>query len=564
MTDRIVEHATSMVEDLWSIWMELGLRPTRMQSRMDEAVILVQETMTHCVNTEKENKEKMIRYRDFRRQQIDDMLLALHMEPFVVSEEQPLLDQAKLLRDKFEGLKHVKDERMEQLHKLLQKRDMLCHRLAETVPELKLETNIPSELEIMNLQTYVSDLEVVRGKRFNKFMTVKKALQALVSRLEMQPESEFEKQVLLQPEHDFILSEKNERRVVDLHQTLTAKIHTNTETKEQVIDRLQYLWKQMDMTEEGHLILQHYTGISDRVIEQLKEIELSKFEQMRKERMGEFIEKVKLEVEEWYETCCFDDARMQEFRGQLDHLEPESEEMLNKWEENLKFLQDYYTQNKKIFDLLESWRVCWEEFETIENNEKDPDRYKNRRIPSTQIMKEQQQKRQLERKIAKLETELVSICKDLASQGKPFHVYSNLLSDYVSGKRIEHEALKENEKAMKKTAKAQKTVLESQGLTRAMGRGGNIVPRTQATPTKRKAGPQSSSRDNSLVSPTKRKAAAMQMTPLAPPAVPHLVRQATVVKSTSSLKKPIGLAARGRAASQMSLLSVNEDEFQVS
>ena len=169
----------------------------------------------------------MIRYRDYRRQQIDDMLSALHLPPFQSQSHLPLLDEAKMLKIKFEELKHVKDERMEQLTKLMEKRDSLCDILFEPAKELKLQTNIPSELEIMDLQTYVSDLNVMRNKRFNQFVTVKKAIVSLAAELEVEAKTEMEKMVLLQPEKEFILSEKNLKKVVDLHQSLTAKIDQN-------------------------------------------------------------------------------------------------------------------------------------------------------------------------------------------------------------------------------------------------------------------------------------------------------------------------------------------------
>ena len=318
------------------------------------------------------------------------------------------------------------------------------------------------------------------------------------------------------------------------------------------------------MSDEGLRILSKYPGISDRIIDDLSKNELAKFEAVRRERMADFIEKVKAEVESWWETCCFDEDRIQEFKSSVADLEPESEDVLNKWEEQLMFLKEYHAEHKKIFDSLESWRCCWEEFETIENNEKDPDRYKNRRIPSTQIMKEQQQKKQLERKIAKLEEQMITTSRDLVAQGKSFRIYSSLLSDYVTGKRVEHEEVKENEKAMKKTAKNQKTMMEAQGMIRAQYRGGNIVPRAQATPTKRAALPPSS-RDTSEISPSKTRKVlnSKQTTPMAPPV---LTRQNTITKSSSTLKKPAAstLATRGRTASQMSIMSVNEEEFQVS
>lgn len=563
MLAQLHDETRTLVSDLSAVWTQLGLRPAREQERIDAIMVLVREVITYCSVTEKETMEKMIKYRDYRRHQIDDMLSALHLPPFETQGNLPLLDEAKMLKIKFEELKQVKEERMEQLSSLLAKRDSLCDILDEKAKELKLETNIPSEVEIMNLQTYVSDLNVIRNKRFNQFMTVKKAVVALAVELEMKAKTDLEKKVLDEPEKEFILSEKNLKKVVDLHQSLKAKIDENTQKKNKIVERLEYLWKQLDMSDDGVRILNKYPGISDRIIDELSFKELSKYEALRKERMADFIDKVKLEVESWWETCCFDEERIEAFKNIVADMEPESEDVLNKWEEQLTLLKEYHADHKKEFDALEAWRCCWEEFETIENNEKDPDRYKNRRIPSTQIMKEQQQKKQLERKIAKLEEQLITTSRELVEQGKPFCIYTSLLSDYVEGKRMEHDEVKENEKAMKKNAKNQKTIMEAKGMVRAQYRGGNVVPRAQPTPTKRSAAA-SSSRDELSPSKTRRVVNCKQTTPMAPPV---LTRQNTITKSSSSLKRPVvgsSLATRGRTASQMSIISVNEEEFQVS
>jgi hypothetical protein len=457
----------------------------------------------------------------------------------------------------------VKEERDDQLQKLLSKRNTLCDILDEEPKELKFETNIPSESEIVDLQSYVSSLTTTRNKRFNKFVSMRKAVADLAAEIQFEAKSDFEKKVLLESEKDFILSEANLKKVLDLHQSLQTKIDQNTEKRNKIVERLEYLWKQLDMADEGAEILKQYPGISDRIITKLSDSELSKFEAMRKERMSDFIRKVQVEVANWWETCCYDDERIEKFRNSLIDLEVDSEDVLNKWEDELKFLMQFHADHRDIYEGLDQWRSCWEEFEVIENNEKDPLRYKNRRIPSTQIMKEQQQKRQLERKITKLEEQLTTICKNLVAQGKPFYVYDTMLSEYVQGKRIEHEEMKENEKAMKKNAKNQKTVAESKNMTRAQNRGGNVVPRAQPTPTKRSA-VHSSSRDNCEISPSKSRRVngntSNLRTPMAPPV---LTRQNTITKSSSSLAKPGSLAARGRTASQMSIMSVkDEEDFQ--
>lgn len=564
MLDSLHKHADTLVADLALMWTELGLRPKQEQQRIDMILSLYDELTEHCITTERDAKDKMVRYRDFRRQQVDDMLQALHLDPFQPDTNVPLLDEAKQLKLKYDELKKVKEERDDHLQKLLRERNNLCEILDEQPKELKLETNIPSEAEIVDLQSYVSDLTKTRNVRFNKFMSMKKSTAELAAEIEFEAKSDFDRKALLEPEKKFILSEANLKKVYDLHQSLKTKIDENTEKKNKIVERLQYLWTQLDMADEGSAILKKYPGISDRIISKLSETELTKFETMRKERMADFIVKVREEVHDWWETCCFDEERIEKFKNSLIELEVDSEDVLNKWEEQLNMLKEFHADHRAIFDGLDLWRSCWEEFEVIENNEKDPLRYKNRRIPSTQIMKEQQQKRQLERKIAKLEEQLTTACQDLKTQGKPFYVYTTLLSEYVEGKRMDHEEMKENEKAMKKKEKNQKTVNESKGMVRAQYRGGNVVPRAQATPTKRSA-IHSSSRDNNCeVSPSKTRrvniSSSKLTTPMAPPV---LTRQNTITKSSSSFK-PASLATRGRSASQMSIMSVkDEEDFQV-
>jgi len=546
-----------LLERLNNVWNAMSLSMANRHTRVLSLFSLFDEAkkdiLQGVLSTDEESLAKLMSFVDQRMCQVNDMLSALHLEPFSKDDTLGLLQLSTVLDKKFDELKKIKDDRLSRLQKLKEQRDDYCSIMGEEPKKLELQTNIPSHQELDHLQTYVSELCSERKRRFNEMLPIKKSVEELMRELDMKATSSFD-QSIMGDDKDFVISTSNIKKLAQLQSEFEAKKEENIKKKKDMFDRLDYLFSRLDISfREQQAIAVRYPGVSDEMLATLKEKDLAKYEALRRERMAEFIEKLIPEVKQVWEELCLSEEETDSIYKSIQERHPdESEELLEAWEHEMKRCQEYKESNQHVFEALLTWRTAWETFERIERDEKDPDRYKSRKFVSTNIMKEQQQKKQSEKTILKMERLLKSLNDEFLLSGTPFTIYGIPLNEYVEAKRIDYDAAKENERMAKKNEKMKQTMLDATGLRKAQARGGNFVPRgTPSTPSKRTAMASSSRED---LSPTKLvKKATAKSTPLL---TKPLVRQNTVMSG------PRGNMPR--CPSQMSVLSVNEDEFRVS
>lgn len=567
MKSTITEKQDESLQRVVKMWAELGLPPAALNDRTAEIIGLVSEMWDHVVSQEEESLAKAIKYKDERYAQINEMLSALHLPPYVMPTDYSLFATGKLLLAKFDELKKVKDERMDKLSSLLEKRDRLCDSIGEKPEFLKLMTTIPAEHEIAELQSYVSKLQSDKNKRMNQFITIKSDIVNLMAELGLSANGKFEISAVSNDADQFILSKENIKKLVDWQQKLEKTNEANKAKKAAMIERLNYLWTKLEIDEsECEDILQHYPINSQQVLDSLKTEQIDKYEAIRKERLGEFIEKLVPEVEHWWERCCVSEDDQNAFLEQIKDLPEASEERLDAWEKELADKKAFYSERQAAFEDVETWKSAWEEFLQIEIGEKDPARLNNRRIPSTVIMKEQQQKRKLEAQIKKHEKALSMLSDKYVNEGKPFLVGGLILKDFIHSKRTEYDEMKENEKQCKKLQKNALMAAEMQGLKTGSA-SKYVMPPARKTPVKRGGGnsgvtspssPSKLRRINGIGSNTKRPG------PPGPSSKPSTITKPPRNLTSKFSKATLPLASQGPTGSQQSVLSVNEEEFQVS
>lgn len=549
------------------VFNRIGLSEEKRKERLQDMLSMVEEAIMEIMmdgkKADEESCMKLEKFIDHKLSCVNDMLSALHLDKFTLDTSEVLLKQAHILKNKFEELKQVKDERECHLQKLKQQRDEHCSIMDHEPKRLNLKTNIPSEEELCQLQSYVQELLQERKKRLVKIIPIKKSLVSLFQEMEHEPQNDFEK-MIVGLDQDFILSESNIEKALNLQASFEKKKEDNIAKKEQIFSRLDYLFSRLEVSHtEKNTIVAKYPGFSDKQLSALETQDLPKYELLRKERMSEFILKLIPEVKELWSLICMTDEECIERETHIEKKYlPESEELLEAWEAEMKRCQEYLAANQEVYDTLTAWRTAWEIVEKIEVDEKNPDRYKSRKFVSTNFMKEQQQKKQNERLILKYEKALTDISHQYDREGTPFSIYGFSLEQYVQAKRNDYEAAKENERLAKKNEKAKQTFIEAAGLKKNQARGGNYVPRTAGTPsTPSKRTAMAASREE--VSPTKlrRNNSFKNGTPLIPR--PALVRQNTITKGAIGSKSGIPSSNMQRCPSELSILSINEQEFQV-
>ena len=557
------EKTTDYMRQVFRRWHELGLGPKKRFERMAELTAIIESVWVDVNELDSKSYEKMIKFKNHRHQQINEMLHALHEPPYDLPSDVSLIQTARILKTKFEELKKVKDERMNHLVSLREKRDEYCTRMGEEPLPLQLKTSIPAQTELVELQSYVSTLRGEMNHRKNRFTTTKEAIMQMVREMEYEPKTEFEKSVIVDAEDKFILSQGNLDKLIKFHKKLVKENEENKAKKIEMFKRLEYLWDKLDVPIEAREVIQKsYESNSIKTLESLKKDELDKYELIRQEKMAEFIEKLKPEVNAWWEKCYVSEMHKNTFLVKVATLEDESEEMLEAWEEELESWKKYFEERGHIFQSIETWSRDWEEFILIETAEKDPERYKSRRIPSTQLMKEQQRKKQLQSSIKKIETKLSELSDKFVSEGKPMMFHGVSLKEFILSKREEYEESKENEKEAKKVQKRNQLTADVLGFkqNQAQKGGGTFVPRK--TPTKRPnvtSGQPSPASANKLRRLNGVPAASQQsrVTPMAARKL-NLDTTGTLKKAGSKLPTP----CTGTLTRVPSTMSINEDDFQ--
>lgn len=593
MAGGVQDEISQAMRKIADIWLQLGLPTRRRNERIDEIVGLIRETLHEFVNTEQESLDRMLEYKQIRHAEINEMLSALHLPPYDMPDGLTLFALGRVLHAKFEELKKVKDERAVKLQELTTKRDDTYKRLGEKPPTLKMKTSIPSEEELADLQSICSKAALELKKRKEKFTTIRQAIDDNVAELEYEPANSFEREMLLGDENTATLSQSNINKLIDLHKTLESMNERNAVAKKNMFDRLCYLWDRLDVElDVRDEILAKYPLNSQKTLDAIKADQLDKYEAIRKERIGEFIANIIPETREWWAKCRVADDEQERLLLHFSEYAPESEELLGAWEKELKRQKDFFAENEKVLNDVEALYEAWDELEQIELSEKDPERYKNRKIPSTQIMKEQQRKRKLENQIKKSEKELFALSNKLVSEGNPIMIEGFVLRDFVAARRADYEEAKENEKMNKKAEKQRQIEKEMKFGPSKAPTGGTVL---RKTPIKRSGTYTNVSKLGSAgqkKTPIKR---AGTYTNIASPVSPskarrlnptqHVTKRAIATPSTGDLKKLAGakgipsslslsklLSAQGTpksglsnfpATSQQSILSVNEDEFQV-
>ena len=211
----ILQHLKETME----FWDGMGLSLSQRQKRMEDMLSInyskLAETAKEARDTDYESFSKLQNFIEDKQRQVNDMLHALHLPSFQADLSVGLLLVGKTLKEKFEELKKVKDERLLRLQKLKEQRDEHCTSMGREPKQLNLLTNIPSEEELKQLQVYVDELLSERKKMMVKTLPVKKSLMSLMKEMDLEARNEFEKSVF-GPDKEF------NSLGVQLQQTWTA------------------------------------------------------------------------------------------------------------------------------------------------------------------------------------------------------------------------------------------------------------------------------------------------------------------------------------------------------
>ncbi len=546
------------MESIAKIWLQIGLSRARRHQRVEEIRSLFNTVLTNSLQTEEKSLKELIEYKETKAKEINAMLTDLTLPLFTPSPNLSLIQVSKLLHIKYNELIIVKNERLAQMKELESKREKLCVALNFKAKPFKKATNIPSEEELMLLQSYISDLSKEKAKRFNIFQSIKKMIEKLFIELEREVTNDFEKELLFEESDKFILSSDNMKNLQNLHSELESIYAKNKEMRKELENKLISLWNKLEVSQTIREDILGISGYKPSVLDRLMK-EVERYEDLKRQNIKLFIVKIRAELEEWYEKCYSSTEEIENFKPFFDSTEF-NEELLDSHEQELQRLQNYYQECEEIFIKLKEWNGLWMRFIELENKMTDPNRFNNR---GGALLAEEKERNQLKRKLPSLQSKIITISETrFANTGLKFCVYGKDVKNYFKDIEYEYNEAKENEKKERQRIKEleKQALLKGKKITPIVS--GGVVLRK--TPVKRAITPMSPGPNGRPL-----KVAKMGCGPLTPS---RLNNEANCNTVTKRMVKPMPKGRARNLEAQMalvaniegSILSIDEYEFQVS
>ena len=443
MANDVEVDTQTTVESIASLWLQMGLSSNEMVERIKQIKELHMTVNRNSLKTEQLSLNKLIEYNEKKLQEINVMQSDLTLPPFVTPNDRSLKQIGRILVYKYNELLVLKKERLKQYNELHSKKDKLLKNMNMKSKDMRTATNIPSEEELMHLQSYVSDLSKERQKRFNKYQSFHKILKQLFTDLEREPISEFEKHLLFQTPEEFVLSDDHMKALQTLHSELESCYQQNNDKRKQMEKRLDSLWNKLDVEQSYRdVFYRNKNGCKPSVLSLLEE-EIFKYEELKRQNIELFVDKVRQELNEWYDKCYISDEQKDKFRPFMESNEF-SEELLDCHETELKRIQEYYEECEEMFAKLEEWHELWERFKELENKANDPNRFNNR---GGALLAEEREKNLIKKKLPKVETILKKFSDERQKERQQFfQVFGIPVKQYLENLKMEYQDIKENEK----------------------------------------------------------------------------------------------------------------------
>lgn len=177
--------------------------------------------------------------------------------------------------------------------------------------------------------------------------------------------------------------------------------------------------------------------------------ELERCEQIKRENIKQIIEKVREEINDYWEKCLKSEQERKRFEPFTS--KKYTEDLLDLHEMELQDLRNFYEENLDIFEMYKERNELWAKMKSLEEKASDPNRYNNR---GGQLLKEEKERRMITTNLPKIETKLLDLVKKYDDMHKrPFTILGEKVQTIIDR---DYE-LKKQEKMVKSTKKAANT-----------------------------------------------------------------------------------------------------------
>lgn len=349
------------------------------------------------------------------------------------------------LKELREKLRH----RHEQITAYLKEQENLCVELSEAPRPLHSDP-LPSEAEMIAFADHLDKLRDLRFKRLEEIMDIREDVKQLLIKLELTHLEEQDQ--YLMNSHDLKPTKANIKKLQELAELFHDQFKTMRFQIEDMRKRLSQLWKFLEVPEEQQRKFDKYTDFTQTTYDKLH-FEVERCEQIKRENIRVFIERVRLEIEEYWEMCLKSDAERRCFPSYT--INTFNEDVLELHEDELRNLKSFYENNEQIFKMVAERQELWNQMEILQNKEQDPKRYANR---GGQLLKEEKERKMISIKLPKIEAKLIEMAEMFEENYKrPFTIMGITAKDMIE---VDYE-----KKKQEKITKSAKKVPQTPGKT---------------------------------------------------------------------------------------------------
>ncbi|CAN7983803.1 unnamed protein product [Ixodes pacificus] len=351
-----------------------------------------------------------------------------------------ILEREELLRGLVHELTTLKVSRRRKLKGLRAQERHLCTRLA--MPPHQLDTRVPSEGDLHELEKHVQMLKEEQDRRETKYHNLRAEVLALVEELSVAPEGSFQEKVVDSDPASFGLSTSSLAAVAAYLDELKSLHAARVAECAQLRQSISQFWKRLEVPQDQQdAFTSEHTGLGDDVVAALKS-EVARCEVLKRERLQEFIQQVITELIEMY-TKCGVPERKARLEGACD-AEACTEERLKSLEAELSAAKRFYDQNTAILEKVERREVLWGRLLEFESKARDPGRFNNR---GGGLLLEERERKRLEKELPRLGREILEHIDAHEADGSSlFLEWSAAFKEHLDAQYASYQEDKENER----------------------------------------------------------------------------------------------------------------------
>ncbi|ODM95652.1 Protein regulator of cytokinesis 1 [Orchesella cincta] len=509
-SNQFVETMQAKIAETWerlnTIWVKIGYDEELLERRQKSVVKHVWELLEEMGQEAEDRLTEKQQELDALLQEIVQLAKDLSIDAaheLAGQQGKPLLEMESCFTEIANGLRKRKAIRMEKYNIINEQVVKISEELGEAPMQIEFE-GIPADCQVAKLEQHLNNLHHEKVRRLELFNDYKMSISELLDLLERDPKNDLERVVCssddeINADHPVtndgikVLSQEILQKLDEMKLNLQHHLENNKEQGEKYWQKIRELWSRLSEDEEViHAFVQVHRPFSTETWKDiykpsvLKGLhnEYDRLEEEKRRNMALFIKQVREELYELWVSKCFMTTGDVRFTEQVYlGITPFSitdftsdlftEELLEKHESEAEYWRSFVERNQKLIDGVNRRGHMFAQYKLLDQKSDDPSRLANR---GGALLKEEKERKKLEKAIPKLEAELKQMCdvfEQSADEGNgmtKFMVYGRTIHEMIEQDWEEfHEEKRLRKEAKKKPTEAGVTSNKTQMMTTQIG-----------------------------------------------------------------------------------------------